>query len=141
MAERPNTVYTLLDKRREIAGRIDQAVARLRRMEADLAALDDVIRLFDPDAIPGPPKRFPTVEPVMVGEVARLIRVAFREADRPMTTREITLLVAEARGQDVSDPETFGAMRRRVSQALRRMQTREEITGELVGQAIVWERA
>jgi len=138
--ERPNTVFALLDKRREIAGRIDQAVARLRVLEAELAAVDDVIRLFDPDAIPGPAKRYPVFEPVLIGEVARLVRIALREAGHALTTREIAVSVAMARGHDASDSETFGAIRRRVGQSLRRMQMRGEVWGELAGHAMVWER-
>lgn len=121
---RPNTLFGLLDKRRDVAGRAEQLAAQLRRTCADLEALDDVIRLFDPDAIPGPPKRYLASEPVLAGEVARLVRIALRDAAGPLTTRQLAVEVAEARGHDQSDPKVVWAIRKRVGQCLRRMRAR-----------------
>ena len=58
MTERPNTLPGLIDKRREPAGRIEHAQRELRAFVADLDYVDAVIRIFDPDAIVGPAKRF-----------------------------------------------------------------------------------
>lgn len=139
--DRPNTLSALLDKRREIAGRIETAQAQVRVMVADLDALDTVIRLFDADAIPGAPKRFPAFAPAFKREVSRLVRVALRNAPGPLTTREIAVAVAEARGLNASDKETFEAIRGRVGVALKRMKARGAVTAAQVGQSLEWQAA
>lgn len=137
---RPNTLSALLDKRREIAGRIETAQAQVRLMVADLDALDTVIRLFDADAIPGAPKRFPAFAPAFKGEISRLVRIALRDATGPLTTREIAVSVVEARGLNASDKATFEAIRGRVGVALKRMKQRGGVRGVQVSQSIEWER-
>jgi hypothetical protein len=121
---RPNTLVGLLDKRREIAGRAEQLAEQLRRACADLEALDDVIRLFDPEVIPGPPKRYMVGEPVLAGEVSRLVRIALRDASGPLTTRQVAIEVAMARGHDQSDAKVVADIKKRVAQSLRRMRKR-----------------
>ena len=122
--ERRITGFALLDKRREIAGRIDQAVTRLRllRSECHSRACKTLPGLRARDGWRGC-----TTDP---RDVQRSPQGHDHAGDHASCGRR--------RGQDVTDPKTFGAMRRRVSQALRRMQAREEAAGELVGQSMVW---
>ena len=46
--ERPNTLSGLVDKRREIAGKVGETRALLRQLIIDLDHVDAAIRLFDP---------------------------------------------------------------------------------------------
>jgi hypothetical protein len=71
MSERPNTVCGLIDKRRELAGRIEHVQHELRALVADLDHIDAVIRIFDPDADIGPAKRYPAAHMAFRGERAR----------------------------------------------------------------------
>jgi hypothetical protein len=46
MTERPNTVSGLIDKRRELAGRIEHAQRELRAPVTDLDHIDAAIRIW-----------------------------------------------------------------------------------------------
>ena len=59
--ERPNTVAGLIEKRREIAGKIEHHQRALNELIIDLDHVDHTIRLFAPDCdvTLAQPKQFP----------------------------------------------------------------------------------
>jgi hypothetical protein len=73
--ERPNTVAGLLEKRREIAGKIEHHQRVLNDLIIDLDHVDHTIRLFDPDCdvALGQPKAFPDRHAAFKGEMQRFV--------------------------------------------------------------------
>jgi len=120
MSERPNTVSGLIDKRREIAGRIEHVQRELRALVADLDHIDAAIRIFDPDADIGPAKRYPIAHQAFRGEMARHVLDALRRADRPVTSLEIARHVMEGRGLK-DDGRAVIVIRKRVGACLAKL--------------------
>ena len=90
MSDHPHTVTGLIDKRREIAGKIEHTQHELHNLVIMLDHLDATIRLFDPDADLGSPKHYPRAHQAFKGEMARYVLGTRREAaGRPVTSLEI----------------------------------------------------
>jgi hypothetical protein len=121
MTERPNTVAGLIDKRREIAGQVEAAEETLRGLVASLAALDATIRLFDPNADLGRPKKQGIAHAAFRGEMARFVLTALREAKGdPQTTLEIARFVMKRRGIE-DTPRMTVVTRKRVVTCLSKL--------------------
>ena len=118
--ERPNTIAGLIDKRREIAGRIEQAQRTLNDLVIDLDHLDHCIRMFDPDGSVslGSPKTFPAQHGAFRGEMQRYVLGALRAATEPVTSLEIAVEVVKGRGLDPSDKRAVILIRKRVGACL-----------------------
>jgi hypothetical protein len=92
MAE-PHVIGALRNKRAKLAGMLRQLEQQLVQQRANLAHLDAIMRLFDPDIRP---KDIRTKQPrernawFRPGECLRLIYDELREATQPVTTRELT---------------------------------------------------
>ncbi len=80
MSDHPHTVTGLIDKRREIAGKIEHTQHELHNLVIMLDHLDATIRLFDPDADLGSPKHYPRAHQAFKGEMARYVLGSLREA-------------------------------------------------------------
>ncbi len=122
--ERPNTVSGLLDKRREIAGRIEHAQGQMRQLVVELDALDLVIRLFDPEAIPTGSKPYPPRAIAFRGEISRVVLDALREAPGPVATASLAQAVMDGRGLNPDDTEMRRTLKQRVRLCLRRMKAK-----------------
>lgn len=119
--ERPNTVAGLVAKRGEIAGQIELAQIRLRRLIADLDAVDTTIRLFAPELATETIKTRkldPPQHQAMRGEVKRIVLDALREAQGPITTAQVAEKVMSARCLPTGDPELRDLFGRRVNACL-----------------------
>ena len=120
-AAEPLALHALIRKRAEIAGRAKLARRELDRIVAELDHVDATILIFDPtirlDAIRA--KFIPPVHPAKRGEIARVAFRCIREADGPITSREIALRVMEERRLDVGERALVGLMVRRVCVCLR----------------------
>lgn len=139
--DRPNTVAGLVDKRREIAGRIEHAQRELRALVADLDHIDAAIRIFDPDADIGPAKRYPAAHAAFRGEMARFVMSAFRQAKAPLTSLEITKRVMAGRGLK-ADPKTTVLIRKRVGACLGKLKAKGIVCEvPLAGEYKGWELA
>src|SRR5947208_13292065 len=91
-----HALSTLVAKRAEIAGEITHTRARLRQLIIDLGHVDAAIRIFDPDFdVDGikPKQPTPLYNVSFRGEFVRVILDMMREAQGPVTTKEITLHV------------------------------------------------
>lgn len=118
--ERPNTVAGLLEKRREISGKIEHYQGILKELIIDLDHVDHTIRLFAPDCdvALAQPKPFPPRHRAFKGELQRFVLGALRAAAEPLTTLEIGIKVVKCRGLDPNDPRAVSLMRKRVGACL-----------------------
>ena len=115
--ERPNTLAGLIEKRREIAGKIEHHQRVLNELIIDL---DHTIRLFDPDCdvTLAQPKQFPARHAAFRGEMQRFVLGALRSATGPLTSLEIAVEVVKARGLDPNDARAVSLIRKRVGACL-----------------------
>jgi hypothetical protein len=117
-AERPNTVFGLLDKRAELVKLQQQLETDLRKVICDIDHLDAAIRLFDPETTNEARARYATQHRAKKGHVIRFVLEWLRKAgERGATTREITDAWIEARGLR-SDDATFVMLRKRIGSCL-----------------------
>jgi hypothetical protein len=137
-------VLTGLAKRRaELTGRIEKAHEDLRRMLADLEALDATILQFDPsfqvEAIR--PKAFrPPKDWSRRGQIARVVLSILRQAAEPMTSADIALELLVSRALDKHDRTLLRLMGKRVGVALRTQREKGAVRSTPgPGQFVPWE--
>jgi hypothetical protein len=98
----------------------------LRVVVESIDALDTTIRLFSlglaVESLHVRPT--PRRHAAKTGENAKLILSILREADGPLSHRELTVKIMEHRGLKVADRLVYGAMRNRVGASLRGLRTR-----------------
>lgn len=102
---------------------MNAAEKRLDQLRAGLASLDATIRLFDPDAKPATIKpKLPRKTPqrFRTGEMTRTILGILRQAEKPLTVRDVALLVAKEHGLDVSTAAALRPLIANVRSALSR---------------------
>ena len=138
MTDRPNTVAGLIEKRREIAGKIDYVQRELRALVADPDHIDATIRIFDPDADIGPAKRYQAAHGAFRGEMARHVMEALRTARKPTTSLEIARGVMEGRGLQ-PDAKTTVLIRKRIVACLGKLKAKGMREVPLPGEYKGWE--
>jgi hypothetical protein len=79
-AERPNTVFGLLDKRAELVKLQQQLETDLRKVICDIDHLDAAIRLFDPETTNEARARYATQHRAKKGHVIRFVLEWLRPA-------------------------------------------------------------
>jgi hypothetical protein len=121
--ERPNTIAGLVEKHREIAGKIDHTRHVLNELVADLEAVEHTIRLFDPDAQLGRAKPLPAKDAAFKGEMRRDVLAALRAAQGSITSLDIARQVIVTR-KLAEDPATVTMMRKRAGAALWKLKAR-----------------
>jgi len=99
----PIVVTQLIAKRSELAGIADAKRGELNAILRDLDHLDAVIKLFAPEKVPEllPVKRRASDRTFARHELTRRIFNILREAERPMTAREITNQIVEDKGTEI----------------------------------------
>ncbi len=133
----------LVRKRQELTTALEAVQSQLRTLTGSLDAIDATIRLFDPaidlDVVHVRPARRHNMPH---GETSRLILGLLREAGGPMTCRELTLGVMEARGIGAGDPASVRTMRARVDNCAARMRKRGVLMTEIGnGNSVKWRLA
>ena len=133
----------LVKRRAEIAGNIEKTYEHLRKMVADLEALDATISQFDPNFV------IESIKPRAVrppkdwahrGEMSRIVLSILRMATEPMTTRDIALELLVTRALDKRDQKLLRLMTKRVGVALRGQEANGVVKGDQgPGQFKVWE--
>ncbi|MFN3574595.1 MAG: hypothetical protein ACK4TR_13800 [Phenylobacterium sp.] len=120
-AEQPNVLHALTRKRAEVAGQIEHCQLRLRQLVSELDHLDATIRIFNPaiDLAAIRPKPVPPRHAAFKGEVTRVVLDTLREADGPITSRDIAAILMRERGLDPGDRELSVLMVKRVCACLR----------------------
>jgi hypothetical protein len=136
-----HTINGLLTKRAEMFREAQELRDRMAALKNDVAALDRVLGTLgfagDLDAL------MPRQKVTRIfgqGELLRACLTALRDADEPMTSRDIARAIIELRGDDERDRKYLSDMTRRISKCLRL----ERAAGTVVarqhsGKALVWE--
>lgn len=124
--ENEHVLSGLMKKRAEIAGELEAAQAAVRRLIIDLDAIDQTIRLFDPeiDLAEIRPKPLPPRHAAYKGEVARIIFATLRDAHHPMTAEELTQHVMAERDLNTADKRLLRTVTKRVHACLRHYRTK-----------------
>jgi len=139
----PHVVTALIQKRGELAGRIDHLQTELRQAVVDLDNVEATLRIFAPDAaIPDlAPRNIPPGAPAGRGDTLRVILTALREAARPLTTNELTEAVMKARRLEIDNPKLFRTMSKRVGASLRNAKNERGIIRSMPGpgQQSLWQ--
>ena len=130
----PIVVTQLIAKRSELAGLIDAKRGELNAILRDLDHIDAVIKLFAPEKVPEllPVKRRASDRTFARHELTRRIFNILREAERPMTAREITDRIIEDKGTD----EPAAQLKARVVRALKRQE--KVLKSRIEGRERVW---
>lgn len=116
--DRPNTVFGLVAKHRELVALRDKYRAEIKKLTVDIDHLDAAIRLFDPNADTSPIKEYVTMHRAQKGSVKRFLLSTFREASAPLTSRRITELWVTDRGL-IADEATITTIRKRIGAAIK----------------------
>lgn len=116
--ERPNTVAGLVAKHKELSDLRERYKAEIKKLTVDIDHLDACIRLFDPAADTSPIKEYVTKHRAQKGSVKRFVLNCFREADGPLTSRQITEVWAKDRGL-AADEATYAILRKRVGACIK----------------------
>lgn len=140
----PHVVTGLMTKRAELAGMLEHHQAKVRQLMIDLDAVDQALRLFNPDIELEmiKPKPLPPRHAAYKGEVARIILGTLRDAKRPCSTQELTMHVMAERGMNTADKGLVKTVTKRVGASLRHHRGKGLIrsVGGLGG-LLVWEIA
>ncbi|MEZ5932294.1 MAG: hypothetical protein R3F54_10130 [Alphaproteobacteria bacterium] len=130
----PIVVSSLIKKRSELAGLADAKRGELNAILRDLDHLDAVIKLFAPEKVPEliPVKRRASDRTFARHELTRRIFNMLREAERPMTARQITDRIVEDKGTD----EPAAQLKGRVVRALKRQE--KVLESRMEGRERVW---
>jgi hypothetical protein len=115
--ERPNTVAGLEAKKAELVRYRTALEAEVLKVTCDIDHVEAAIRLFDPSATPNAIKRYVVRHRAKKGSVKAFLLDTLREADRPMTSAELTDLWLAKRGLRVSE-DVRVVMRKRIGAAL-----------------------
>ena len=118
----------LIDKRAELAGRIETMQREMRDLVATIGHIDATIRAFDPNADIGDiqPKLPPRFQ-AFKGEVSRLVLDALRKSPKPLPVSDLTLIVAAGRRINPDDKPFMRVLSRRVGACLRNLRKKKLI--------------
>lgn len=116
--DRPNTVSGLLAKHSELMALREKYKAEIKKLTVDIDHLDAAIRLFDPNADTYAIKEYVTKHRAEKGSVKRFVLNSFREADGPLTSRQITEAWAADRGL-AADEATLNTLRKRIGACIK----------------------
>ena len=131
----------LVKRRAALAGELEAAQARVKQLHADLAALDAVIRQFDPaypvDEIAA--KRPRAVAIADFANMGRAVLDVLREAGRPLTIGEVTARIIALRALDAGSGAVRSAIEASAGRALRHQRKAGTVRNpEKVGRAVLW---
>jgi hypothetical protein len=137
----PHVISALRGKRAEVAGLIFDLERQIAQHRADLVHLDGVLRLYQPERDPA------EIRPKQVrrrnryfsrGELSRLCRETFRDAEESLATRDIVAAVIAAKGFDAGDRVLRKAVADLVKATLSPMRQRGAITKIGEGRGVRW---
>ena len=116
-------IASLRDKRSELTDAISRLERQVAQHRVDLEHLTATMRLFDPNVsdetatMAAPRKRNDWFRP---GECRRLIYDVLRDAERPLTTREVAGAVMAAKAMSTDDARTCELIYKTVHSSLKR---------------------
>jgi hypothetical protein len=117
----PHVVTALIEKRRELAGLIEDLQNRVKQAVCDLDNVEATLRIFAPDidmeALGA--RKVPSAHHAFRGEISRILLQTLKRSVIPMSTHKLTDIVMRERGLDVSDYRLHRLMQQRVGASLR----------------------
>lgn len=121
--EHAPALHTLIRKRAELDGELEEQHLRLRELQQAIVHLDAVLLLLKPDIDISEiaPKRLRPPHAAAHGEITGMVVDCLRDADEPMTSRALAQAVIEKRDLDGADAKLEVTMARRVRACLRPM--------------------
>lgn len=134
-----HTIGGLLTKRSSVAHERNLARAAYEKLEADVDALDRTLALVG--FTDNPDKYMPVRKNRRIFKKGEMLRSAYdllREADGPLSSRDIAIALLEARGFDTGDKKHVNQVTSRVYKALLREQEAGRVEGRKLGQVMVW---
>lgn len=134
----PHVISALREKRAELSGELIAAERRILQLHDDISSLDRTIRVFDPTAElhtirPILRRKKPTLIPR--GQCSRAILDMLRQADNPMTAREIAAQLAARYQMDASN---IDAMKALVAKVRNTLAGQKGLVSELRGDTKAW---
>jgi hypothetical protein len=124
-ASKDHVVSGLIEKRRELAGLIDDLQRRLDQYRADLTHIDGVLRVLAADIDPEttrPKRAYRRNRYFARNELSRLCLGALRTAaGEPLSTDDIASRVIAAKGFDSGDAILRAAIREQVGSTVKRL--------------------
>jgi len=137
-------ILALRRKRAYLAGEIAQAEHRLANKRKVLATLDATIQLFEPTTNP---ELIPAIRPTRHGlffrhgEQTRLCISALREANRPLSARQVAGYAMLAKGLPTDNAPILAAITVQVRVALGRLQAKGVVVKIICRPDAWWELA
>lgn len=116
--ERPNTLAGLVAKHQELVTLRERYHDQIRKLTVDIDHLDATIRLFDGTAVGPQLGEYVTKHKARKGSVKRFVLAMLRNAERPLTSREITVAWCQDRGL-VADDATYVVLRKRIGACIK----------------------
>ena len=116
--ERPNTVSGLMAKYDELKQLRETYKKEIKKLTVDIDHLEASIRLFDPNAEFRAIQKHVVKHRAAKGEVKRFVLNSFREADGPLTSRQITEMWCADRGLK-ADETTLNTIRKRIGACIK----------------------
>jgi hypothetical protein len=138
MAE-PHVIGALRNKRAELAGVASQLERQLSRQQADVTHLDATLRLFDPTIRPTeirPRRHYVRNTWFRRGECLRLIYDVLREAEQPVTTRDLAEGIMQIKAIPIAEARARDLVQRTLLASLNR--ARDTIVRSDVGGVVAW---
>jgi hypothetical protein len=144
-ASRDHVVAGLIEKRRELAGIIDQLQRQLDQYRADLTHIDGVLRVLatdlDPETI-RPKRAYRRNRYFARNELSRLCLGVLRTAaGELLSTADIAGRVIAAKGFDTGDAILRAAIREQVGSTMKRLHHQEAIENAGAGRGSKWKLA
>ena len=139
----PHVVTALIEKRRELAGKIEGLQGQLKQAVVDLDNVESTLRLFAPEidleAIGA--RKVPPAHHAFRGEVSRIILEALRKTTVPLSTTDLTERVMRERGLDQNDVALRRTMGRRIGACLNHWRRVRHVVKSMPGpgQVLLWE--
>ena len=137
-----HVIGALSNKRAELAGILRQLEQQLAQQRTNLAHLDATMRLFDPDIQPKqirPKQQRARSVWFRPGECLRLIYDELRNADQPITTRELAERIMRVKAMPPTDDrhrelvqKTLLASLNRAKETIARVETAGVVSWRLI---------
>lgn len=126
------TRFGLIRKRATLVSEIEALQAQAAQKVADLHALEQCIRIFDPaiDLEELPIRRIPPAYAAFRGEMARFFLATLREHAGGLTTHDLALALMRSRQISTADLQAVKLMQRRTGHSLHRLRDHGYVTSE-----------
>ena len=122
----------LIRKRASLVAEIEALQAQAAQKVADLHALEQCIRIFDPDVDLEelPIRRIPPAYAAFRGEMARFFLATLREHAGGLTTHDLALAIMRSRQISTADLQAVKLMQRRTGHSLHRLRDNGYVVSE-----------